>query len=84
MDLSQGEVTSLLQALRHGDRDAGDKLSPLVYSELHRVARSYMRRERPNHTLQPTALINEAYMPAVYSCRNAWRGSIFAARRAGM
>jgi len=59
---SQGEVTLLLQALRHGDRAAGDKLLPLVYSELHRLARSYMRRERLNHTLQPTALINEAYM----------------------
>jgi len=59
---SQGEVTSLLNALRHGDRAAEDRLFPLVYSELHRLARSYMRRERPNHTLQPTALINEAYM----------------------
>jgi RNA polymerase sigma factor (TIGR02999 family) len=59
---SPGEVTSLLRALRKGDRSAADKLFPLVYSELHRLARSYMRRERPNHTLQPTALINEAYM----------------------
>jgi RNA polymerase sigma factor (TIGR02999 family) len=62
MATSPGEVTSLLQALRHGDRAAEEKLIPLVYSELHRLARSYMRRERPNHTLQPTALINEAYM----------------------
>jgi RNA polymerase sigma-70 factor (ECF subfamily) len=62
MDASQGEVTTLLHALRDGDREAGDKLFPLVYAELHRVARSYMRRERPNHTLQPTALINEAYL----------------------
>jgi len=62
MGTSQGEVTILLNALRHGDRAAGDKLFPLVYSELHRVARSYMRRERPDHTLQPTALINEAYL----------------------
>jgi RNA polymerase sigma factor (TIGR02999 family) len=62
MTTSPGEVTSLLHALRHGDRAAGDKLFPLVYSELHRLARAYMRRERPNHTLQPTALINEAYM----------------------
>ena len=59
---SQGEVTSLLHALRQGDRGAGDKLLPLVYAELHRLARAYMRRERPNHTLQPTALIDEAYM----------------------
>jgi RNA polymerase sigma-70 factor (ECF subfamily) len=59
---SQGEVTLLLHALRHGDRAAGDKLLPIVYSELHRLASSYMYRERQNHTLQPTALINEAYM----------------------
>lgn len=58
----EGEVTSLLHALRQGDRAAGEKLLPLVYSELHRLARSYMRRERQNHTLQPTALINEAYL----------------------
>jgi RNA polymerase sigma factor (TIGR02999 family) len=62
MATSPGEVTSLLHALRNGDRAAEEKLIPLVYSELHRLARSYMRRERPNHTLQPTALINEAYM----------------------
>ena len=59
---SQGEVTLLLHALRHGNRAAGDKLLPLVYSELHRLANTYMRRERLNHTLQPTALINEAYL----------------------
>jgi RNA polymerase sigma-70 factor, ECF subfamily len=62
MATSQGEVTSLLHALQHGDPAAGDKLFPLVYSELHRLARAYMRHERPNHTLQPTALINEAYL----------------------
>jgi RNA polymerase sigma-70 factor (ECF subfamily) len=62
MATSQGEVTLLLHALRQGDRAAEDKLFPLVYSELHRLARAYMRRERPNHTLQPTALIDEAYV----------------------
>ena len=62
MDHSQDEVTTMLHALRHGDRQAEDKLFPLVYAELHRVARSYMRRERANHTLQPTAFINEAYL----------------------
>lgn len=62
MAASQGEVTVLLHALRHGDRAAEARLFPLVYTELHRLARSYMRRERANHTLQPTALINEAYM----------------------
>jgi RNA polymerase sigma-70 factor (ECF subfamily) len=62
MATQEGNVTALLRALRHGDREAGEKLFPLVYTELHRLARSYMRRERQNHTLQPTALINEAYV----------------------
>jgi RNA polymerase sigma-70 factor, ECF subfamily len=62
MATSREKVTALLQALRHGDRDAGEKLFPLIYAELHRLAQSYMRRERPNHTLQPTALIHEAYL----------------------
>jgi RNA polymerase sigma-70 factor, ECF subfamily len=57
-----GEVTQLLKAMNDGDRAAADRLLPLVYAELHRLATSYMRRERQDHTLQPTALINEAYM----------------------
>ena len=48
-----------------GDQAAAEKLLPLVYAELHRVANAYMRRERPDHTLQPTALINEAYLRLV-------------------
>jgi RNA polymerase sigma factor (TIGR02999 family) len=62
MASSGGDVTTLLHAMRHGDREAGERLFPLVYAELHRLARSYMRRERQNHTLQPTALIHEAYL----------------------
>jgi len=62
MHAAQGEVTMLLQAMKSGDESAAEKLLPLVYKELHRLARSYMHRERPDHTLQPTALINEAYM----------------------
>jgi hypothetical protein len=62
MTTSQGEVTALLHAMRDGDQAASEKLLPLVYTELHRLARSYMRKERVNHTLQPTALINEAYL----------------------
>lgn len=57
-----GEVTLLLRAMKSGDQTASEKLLPLVYQELHRLAKSYMRRERPDHTLQPTALINEAYI----------------------
>src|SRR5580704_8423160 len=62
MDAEKGEVTQLLKAMAHGDPQAADSLLPLIYKELHRLAKSYMRRERPDHTLQPTALINEAYM----------------------
>jgi RNA polymerase sigma-70 factor, ECF subfamily len=62
MGVDQGEVTLLLRAMQGGDPTASEKLLPLVYNELHRLAKSYMRRERPNHTLQPTALINETYL----------------------
>jgi len=62
MDPSPGEVTQLLKAMHDGDSAAADRLLPLVYSELHRLAQAYLRRERPDHTLQATALINEAYV----------------------
>jgi RNA polymerase sigma-70 factor (ECF subfamily) len=57
-----GDVTQLLKAMTSGDPSAADHLLPLVYAELHRLAAAYMRRERQDHTLQPTALINEAYL----------------------
>ena len=57
-----GDVTLLLRAMKNGDESAAEQLLPLVYKELHRLAKAYMRRERPDHTLQPTALINEAYL----------------------
>jgi RNA polymerase sigma-70 factor, ECF subfamily len=56
------DVTQLLQAWSQGDEAAFEKLAPLVQAELHRLAKAYMRRENPAHTLQPTALVNEAYM----------------------
>ncbi|MBV8438474.1 MAG: sigma-70 family RNA polymerase sigma factor [Silvibacterium sp.] len=62
MEVSDGEVTILLQAIKRGDASAAERLLPLVYKELYRLARSYMGRERTDHTLQPTALINEAYL----------------------
>jgi len=62
MNRKNGEVTQLLKAMAHGDPEAAGSLFPLVYAELHRLAKAYMRRERIDHTLQPTALINEAYM----------------------
>jgi RNA polymerase sigma-70 factor, ECF subfamily len=65
MDAIPGQVTQLLKAMRMGDSRAADDLLPLVYAELHRLAKAYMRRERPEHTLQATALINEAYLRLV-------------------
>lgn len=62
MEDGVGEVTQLLQAMRSGDAEASARVLPLVYTELHRLAKAYMRQERPGHTLQPTALIHEAYL----------------------
>ena len=62
---SSHEVTQLLIAWSDGDREALEKLIPLVNAELHRLARHYMRRERAGHTLQTSALINEAYLRLV-------------------
>jgi RNA polymerase sigma factor (TIGR02999 family) len=62
---SQKQITELLVAWGDGDRDALEKLTPLVYNELHRLARRYMGRERSGHTLQTTALVNEAYIRLV-------------------
>ena len=62
---STHEITYLLVAWGNGDQDALDKLTPLVYQELHRLAAVYMSRERTDHTLQATALVNEAYLRLV-------------------
>ena len=62
MSDERGEVTQLLIQLRAGNRDAEAKLIPLVYAELRRLAAHYLRGERPEHTLQPTALVHEAYL----------------------
>jgi len=56
-----GEITSLLRQWAAGDRYAGDALTPLIYDELHRLAARVFRGESPGHTLQPTALVHEAY-----------------------
>jgi RNA polymerase sigma factor (TIGR02999 family) len=67
------DVTQLLLDLRSGDKEAMDKLLPLVYGELRRLAASYLRRERPDHTLQPTALVHEAYLRLVDQSRVEWQ-----------
>jgi len=58
----RSEVTTLLHAWSRGEQTAFDKLGPIIYAELRRLARHYMSRERRDHTLQPTALVHEAYM----------------------
>ena len=70
---SPGDVTRLLIDWSDGNRAAVDQLMPLVYGELHRLAASYMRRERAGHTLQPTALVNEAYFRLVDQERIQWK-----------
>lgn len=64
-DVPSQEITAMLRAWGKGDRTVLDQMLPLVYDELHRQAHRYLRRERPNHTLQTTALINEAYLKLV-------------------
>jgi len=67
------EVTLLLKAWSSGDQAALDRLMPLVYGELHRLARRYMRRERPDHSLQTTDLVHEAYLRLVDAKGIAWQ-----------
>lgn len=69
----RGEVSELLLAWGDGDRSALDKLTSIVYDELHRLAHRYMKRERPGHSLQTTALVNEAYMRLVDYKRMQWQ-----------
>jgi RNA polymerase sigma-70 factor (ECF subfamily) len=69
-----GEVTALLADVERGDLAAADRLLPLVYAELRRLADRYLTREAPDHTLQPTALVHEAYIRLVEpGCQVAWQ-----------
>lgn len=67
------DVSALLRAWSDGDQGALQALTPLVYQELHRLARHYMRRERSGHSLQATALVNEAYMRLADYARMQWK-----------
>src|SRR5947199_5617032 len=73
LSASSHDVTQLLKAWSAGDEAALEKLVPLVYGELHRAARHYMAGERPEHTLQTTALINEAYLRLVDFQHISWQ-----------
>jgi RNA polymerase sigma factor (TIGR02999 family) len=70
---SSQEITQLLLAWGDGDSEALEKLTPLVYSELHRLARHYMRGERAGHTLQTTELINEAFLKLIDCSKVRWQ-----------
>lgn len=67
------EITQLLLAWNEGDQRSLDKLIPLVYAELHRLARHYLEQERPGHLLQTTALVNEAYMRLIDWKNVSWQ-----------
>jgi RNA polymerase sigma factor (TIGR02999 family) len=72
MPLSSDPVTQLLRQWSQGDESVVNELTRLVYQELHRLASSYIRRERPDHTLQATALIHEAYLRLVEQKQSEW------------
>ena len=72
MKPSPNQVTQLLTAWRNGDKVAGDELMSIVYQELHRLAHYYMKRESPGHTLQTSAVVNEAFLRLVDQRNVRW------------
>ena len=74
MDGGQPQLTKLLEAWSRGDSEALDQLTPLIYGELRKLANFHMSREGPDHTLQPTALINEAFLRLVSAQHTDWKG----------
>lgn len=74
MTASSRRITGLLNAWRQGDDAALAELTPLVHAELHALARAYMRRERPDHTLQATGLVNECYLRLMEARHVQWQG----------
>ncbi len=73
VDTPQSEVTRLLKEWGNGRQEALDQLLPRIYAELRRLASSYLRRERPDHTLQPTALVHEAFLKLVDQRAVRWQ-----------
>ncbi len=73
MSMAAPEITALLQAWEGGDRGALNRLMPVVYDELRRAAQGYMRRERTNHTLQASALVNEVYLRLIDITSVRWQ-----------
>jgi RNA polymerase sigma-70 factor, ECF subfamily len=73
MNQASTDITRLLLAWGQGDQAAFDELMPLVYDQLRKLAKNYMRQQRPGHTLQTTALVNEAYLKLIDSSRVNWQ-----------
>jgi RNA polymerase sigma factor (TIGR02999 family) len=73
MDAGRAEVTQLLQQWSSGQEQALDRLLPHIHGELRKLAASYLRKERPDHTLQPTALVNEAFLKLVDQRAAKWQ-----------
>lgn len=71
---NQGEITQLLVRWTEGDRSALDLLTPVVYGEMRKIAEGYLRNERNNHTLQPTALVNETWLRLAKPARLSFHG----------
>lgn len=76
MSARSTDVTVLLRAWTRGDRAALDRLTPLVYDQLHRLAAGYMRNEQPGHSMQATALVNEAYVRLVNAREVGWNDRV--------
>ncbi len=76
MDVSTHEITELLIQWRNGDQAALDRLTPLIYDAMRRRAEQLMRAERVGHTLQPTALVHEAYIRLLGQTRTNWRNRV--------
>src|SRR2546427_12833771 len=73
MSKAPEDITSMLIQWGEGDTDALDRLVPVIYDELHRIAERYFRRERSDNTLQPTALVNEVYLRMVNQSGIGWQ-----------
>ncbi|MET0752398.1 MAG: sigma-70 family RNA polymerase sigma factor [Pyrinomonadaceae bacterium] len=73
MENTQQPITKFLDEIKSGNKDALQELLPLVYDELRRLANSYLRKERSNHTLQPTALVHEAYLRLIGQNEIEWQ-----------
>src|ERR1035441_937303 len=76
MDETTGEVTLLLQRWQKGDPNVLEDLMPLVYDHLHAIAQGYMRHERDDHTLQPTALVSEVYLRLLNQRKLSWNDRV--------